>query len=354
MNPEDLLENFRAFLALNEDWQVASNDIANDAAELEQELPPYLSDLQNCVPDEVKFSECMWRSDFERAYAHALDVLGKLTKPQLKGLRAFWSYQAGVAAFLQSQTDPSYSKLARDQFEAASKSSDIQWVSGLRASLTALPSPNENNPDEMFQARRIANKFAKLGVTNNLHFNREVEQVLEGLTDLTKFEASQVKLGELLGFISENSSENAAPDPWWAVKEKGIVFEDYAEAQPTSVLSPTKAKQALGHKNWLLQNRPELGDVDFQIVLVTPVTRIEKGAVPQVSESYIWNLSHYISWCNQALDTLRQLKGSFRSEDDLAWLANCISELRGKNLTMETLIAHVASVDCSKNMEVLG
>lgn len=349
-----LLENFQAFLELNEDWQAASNDIANDAAELAQELPPYLSELQGSVSDEVKFSECMWRSDFERAYTYALDVLGKLKKPQLKGLRAFWSYQAGVAALLQSQNDPSYSQLASDQFDAASKASDIPWVSGLRASLHVSPSGDETDPNEMFQAKRIANKFAKLGVANNFHFNREAQQVLEGLSDLTKFETAQVKLGELLGFISDNSSDSAAPDPWWAVKDKGIVFEDYAEAQTTSVLSPTKAKQALGHKNWLVQNRPELADVDFQTVLVTPVTRIEKGAVPQISTSYVWNLDDYTQWCNQALDSLRQLKGGFKSEDDLVWLANCISELRRNNLTMETLISHVASVDRSQIMEVVG
>lgn len=353
VKPKELAENFKSFLSLDADWQAANNDILNEASELKQQLPNYLPELQECVKDEVRFFECMWRSDYASAYDHALDILGKLKHTKLKGLRAFWSYQAGVAALLEGRETSRYKKLAADQFIAASRAADISWMRSLRVGLSEEQDTSGDNRNEEFQAKRIANKFASMGVANNFRFNREVEAVLEGLRDLTKFEAAQVKLGELLGFISENSDESAAPDPWWATISKGVVFEDYAEAKPSSALSPTKAKQALGHVNWLVDNRPELAEVSFQTIIVTPATKIHKGALPQIRNSLIWSLSDYSIWCQQAVDALRRLKGSFKSEDDLVWLAECIESLRKNNLTMETLLPHVQARDVSASLQVV-
>lgn len=353
VNPEDLMENFKSFLSLDADWQAASNDILNDAAALQQELPEYLPELQGCVKDEIRFSECLWRADYVGAYEHALEVLGKLKHANLKGLRAFWSYQAGVAALLEARHTPRYENIALDQFSAASNATDISWMRGLRGGLISGGEVHGPSINDLFQAKRIASKFANLGVANNSKFNREVEICIEGLNDLTKFEASQVKLGELLGFISENSEESAAPDPWWAARDVGIVFEDYAEAKPSSALSPTKAKQALGHINWLNENRPELADVNFQTIIVTPASKIHRGALPQIKNSFIWALDDYIAWCNQAIDALRKLKGSFKTEDDLVWLAQCVESLNKHNLSMETLLRSVSEKDISEHLEVV-
>lgn len=353
IEPDELLENFSSFLSLNDEWQNASNEIVNDASNLKQELPNYLPELQNCVKDEVKFSEYMWRSDFQSAYEHALEVLGKLTHSKLKGFRAFWSYQAGVAALLEARETPRYREIARDQFSAASRASDISWMRSLRGGLSNDTDTDQHSINEQLQAKRIANKFAEMGVANNQRFNREVKEVLDGLNDMKKFENGQVKLGELLGFISENSAESAAPDPWWAAINAGIVFEDYADAKPSSALSPTKAKQALGHVNWLNDNRPELADVDFKTVIVTPASKIHNGALPQIKNSMIWELDDYISWCKHALDVLRKLKASFKSEDDLVWLAECISCLRNNRLSLETLLPHLAEIDMSDQLEVI-
>lgn len=353
VDPEDLMENFKSFLSLDTDWQVASNDILNDASDLQQELPEYLPELQGCVKDEIRFSECLWRADYVGAYEHALEVLGKLKHANLKGLRAFWSYQAGVAALLEARHTPRYESIALDQFSAASNATDISWMRGLKGGLISGGEVHGPSINDLFQAKRIASKFANLGVANNSNFNREVEICIEGLNDLTKFEASQVKLGELLGFISENSDESAAPDPWWAARDLGIVFEDYAEAKPSSALSPTKAKQALGHINWLNDNRPELADVKFKTIIVTPASKIHRGALPQIRNSFIWGLDDYIDWCNQAIDALRKLKGSFKTEDDLVWLAHCVESLNKHNLSMETLLRYVSEQDISERLKVV-
>ena len=353
VNPDDLLRYFRSFLALDKDWQSANNEITNSAAGLSQSIPAYLSQLQGSVRHEVQFSEALWRGDYPEAYQHALDVLGSLTDAKLKGLRAFWSYMAGVAAYLEARHTSSYRQKALDQFSVASKASEISWLGSLRRISGDSQAEAGTNEDDNFQCARMASNFAKYGVVNNSKFNKAIMAVQAGLDDLTKFEPSQVALGELLGFVSENSSDSAAPDPWWRSRHKGMVFEDYAEAQAGSCLSPTKAKQALGHVNWLRYNRPELKDVDFVTVIVTPVTKIYKGALPQISGSYVWPLADYVKWSNKSLLVIRELKASFTNEDDLVWRAECLAKLSAANLTIEGIIGHIKKVDVSGAMDVI-
>lgn len=351
---EELLQNFASFLALDRDWQSASSDISNQAAEMTQVLPSYLPQLQNCVRHEILFSEAMWRKDYSEAYEQAVQVLDLLTDPNLRGLRSFWSYQAGTAALLESELSPRYIQLAKDQFSNASKASDISWLSSLRRLSSSSENSAKISQDDNFQVNQIAKNFSRFGVKNNRNFNKEVLKVQKGLDDLEHFEDSQVALGNLLGFTSDNSDATAAPDPWWTAREFGIVFEDYAAGKDTSTFSPTKAKQAMGHINWLKFNRPECVDINFTTVIITPTNKIYHGALPQIIDSLIWPLKDYIKWVNDALAVLRKLKTSFRSDEDLVWRAECLAELEAKGLNMSGVLTHVRKVDISDKMDVVG
>jgi hypothetical protein len=351
---EELLQNFASFLALNKDWQSANNEITNQAAEMTQVLPSYLPQLQNCVRHEILFSEAMWREDYAEAYVQAVEVLDLMTDPNLRGLRSFWSYQAGLAALLESRLSPRYVQLAEAQFAKASKASDISWLNSLRRLSDDVETDPKNSQDDNFQVSQVARIFSEFGVANNRKFNKEVLRVQDGLENLESFEDSQVALGKLLGFTSDNSDTTAAPDPWWTARSFGVVFEDYAEGKDSSTLSPTKAKQAMGHVNWLKFNRPECADIDFTTVIVSPTNRIYHGALPQIVDSLVWPLKDYIAWANKALEVLRNLKASFRSDEDLVWRAECLAELEAKGLNMSGILSHVRKVDISHTMEVVG
>ena len=352
--PDELLQNFNSFLALDKHWESANSDIANQTAEMTQVLPGYLPQLQACVRHEIQFSEAMWRDDYSEAYAQAVEVLDLLTDPSLRGLRSFWSYQAGMAALLEARLAPRYKQLAKDQFAKASKASDISWLSSLRRLSDESESVPEKNLDDNFQVDQVVKNFANFGVANNRKFNKEVLKVQAGLEDLELFEDSQVALGSLLGFSADNSDATAAPDPWWTARSVGIVFEDYAEAKASSTFSPRKAKQAMGHVKWLKYNRPECSDIEFTTIIVTPVSRIYYGALPQIGDSLVWPLTDYIDWANNALEVLRKLKVNFRSDEDLVWRAECLSELAARGLNISGVIDHVRKVDISDAMEVVG
>ena len=58
------------------------------------------------------------------------------------------------------------------------------------------------------------------------------------------FEQAHKRLGELIGFDARKVEQDASPDPWWMIDGVCFVFEDHANALPSSVLDATKARQA--------------------------------------------------------------------------------------------------------------
>ncbi len=75
--------------------------------------------------------------------------------------------------------------------------------------------------------------------------------------------------------------------------------------------------------------------------------------MPQISDSLIWSLDDYSEWVQNALNSLKKLKASFKSEDDLVLRAECISELRNNSLNIRGLLSHVESADISGSMSVI-
>ncbi len=87
-----------------------------------------------------------------------------------------------------------------------------------------------------------------------------------------------VTLGEMLGFRAGKHESDASPDPWWIAGNFCLVFEDHSDAQPTSALGATKARQVAGHPNWVRENKELVhlpDNCEILPILVARVIRIE-------------------------------------------------------------------------------
>ena len=182
-------------------------------------------------------------------------------------------------------------------------------------------------------------KLTALITTASDHkFEKRAKAILDALASPKTFEEGQRQLGELLGFFAGNCEGDAAPDPWWLGETIGLVFEDHAGGEATTVFGANKAKQAALHPDWLDENVPEAEGLDLTVALVTPCTSAGKGAKPALKKVRYWPLEEFRAWATNAVDTVRGLKTALPPGGDLFWRTNAADKLAATGLTLEAII----------------
>ena len=166
--------------------------------------------------------------------------------------------------------------------------------------------------------------------------------------DSTQFEIAQRDLGEMLGFRAGKHESDASPDPWWIAGRFCIVFEDHSNANADSALGADKARQADGHPKWMRANKDmtRLPDnAEILSVLVTPVSRAEKGALPHLTNVALWRLDEFRKWALKALSVIRELRRTLGDDCDLAWRAQAQSVFEQNGFDAPSLFRALASVN---------
>jgi len=342
---EAILENFKIFLEHDEDWEDANQGILDARDRASQADFPAMVELEEAASYEIEWQKAMWESDYAKAFEAAREVLGKLNHPQLRGYRALWHYLAGSAARLAAaEGDVALEAPARSQFQRAKEaSSGITWLIALARGGGAPPTEAErDNSAVMAQVEHLETYLQKLGTLHNRSFSAREREIRQGLATPDSFEAAQVLLGQHLGFEAGKRETDAAPDPWWRAGHLIFVFEDHANAQATSTLDATKARQAASHPDWVLEHVPDAAGADIRSVLVTPVTTAKEGAVPHLSRVSHWSLADFRLWADKALDGVRELRRTFVEPGDLAWRAEAAEALQALRADAPGLSAWLA------------
>lgn len=337
----DFLDNFSLFLRNGPEWEDVNQQIVRDRNASTQERFPAMDELAAAVDDEITYQQCMWQGDFVAAFESAIKVLGSLNHPELRGYRALWHYAAGSAATLAAREHkPAYQVKAKEQFLAAKAAAPtIPWLVSLSGSDESVA--QEINPDLglMEQLERVETELSKLGTLHDRNFTETETMVVRGLESKEKgeFEPAHRRLGELLGYSAGKVEADGSPDPWWASSRYTFVFEDHSGADAGSTLDVTKARQAFTHPNWIEENVPESNGTRILPVLITPVTKVRRGAAPHLKGVALWKLNDFRHWAGEALATLREVRSSFAEPGNLAWRAEAASKFKSRRLDAEGL-----------------
>ncbi len=342
-NASSLMANFKSFIANDADWDEANSDIVDDASNYKEEAYSAMHQLDGAVSHEVRYQKALWGSDYERALAEARAVTAKLKAPELCGYRALWHYLAGsVSQMLSAKPGDGPDKAAREQFAAAKGAApSVPWLAHLtRADAVGGGSEVDGPSVEVnVQAERLEGKLLGLGTVSDYNFEKRAKAILDALATPKTFEEGQRQLGELLGFVVGNGKGDAAPDPWWLGETIGLVIEDHAGGDTSTVFGATKAKQAALHPDWLKENVPEAGDLELTIALVTPCTSAGKGAKPALKKVRYWPVEEFRLWATDAVNVVRELKTALPPDGDLFWRLNAANKLASSGLTLEALIS---------------
>ncbi|WP_326914814.1 DEAD/DEAH box helicase [Sphingopyxis chilensis] len=337
----DILDNFDMFMQNNVGWAGADQQIRNGSFQLSQSAFPAMDELAAVVRHEVGFQNALWNGDFATALTEARTVLAHLKHPDLRGYRALWHYLAGSAAHRLSTVagDPQ-AQAAQEQFgQAKNAAPAVSWLNNLSrtSGVSETAEAVQISAETIRQVELIEKQFLAMGTVNNSKFEKKVSEILAGLAQSNTFESAHVDLGTLLGFTAGNDNSDAAPDPWWLGEKLGVVFEDHADGQDTTIFGATKARQAASHPKWIKANVAGTEAMDLVPILVTPCVQAKKGAAPQLDGVRLWSLTDFVTWTNKAIPVLRTLKGVFPGEGDLAWRAEAQQQLEAEGLTLEAL-----------------
>jgi hypothetical protein len=338
---KDFLENFEMFMANDTAWGAADSAIRHAMENFTQEQFPAMKDLASVVRNEIAYQQAIWNKDYVQALAATRAILGDLNHQDLRGYRALWHYlSASLAARLSKRADDDYARSANEQFLAAKRAApSVSWLNTLLQNLEPSEQSDEHAEEETDrQVEAIVDSFLIMGTATNHKFEKKVQRIADGLTNESSFEVALVGLGEVLGFTSGNDESDAAPDPWWLGYKMGIVFEAHAGGNDSTVFGATKARQASGHPKWIRKMVPGTVEMEIEPVLITPCTKAKSGADPHLEDVRYWHLELFRKWAIHAIAVLRELKGTFPGEADLAWRAEAASRLETEGLTIKNIL----------------
>lgn len=354
---KDLIENYEIFIENGDDWEDVNSEIVDIRGEKKQINFPGIDDLTTSVSHEIDYVKSLWNGDFEQALQHAEAVLGALIDPELKGYRALWEYLAGSAAYVANKNGIiNLNQKTLEHFIRAKKAAkNIPWLASLS---NYISSSETNSGDEinaliMKQVEGLEIFLASVGSMHERKYSQKEKEVREGLNSEEGFEEAHRLLGELLGFESRKLEEDASPDPWWQIGNLCFVFEDHANAE-NETLSPTKARQVSTHPNWMRDNVDSCKEPSVEIipVLVSPVTKMTKGAAPHLSNVKLWRLDDFREWSKVALETVRALRSTFQQAGDLVWRAEAAARLVASGVDVNSLKTLLSSKPCRDLLEL--
>ena len=359
VSSHELIENFDLFLSQSDNWNDADSQIINLRDNITQIISSDIQILKDCADIEVQYQYELWQGNYINAFNLAREIITKLTGEDLKGYRVLWNYLAGSACLLAAKycgNIEEYRTLAKDYFNNSLKGTiGLKWLVEITRNVVV----NNSNmlEEELIEViENLEKKIISLGTLKDREYIKEEKYILENIQKTKKedsalFEEAQKRIGNLIGFIADNKETTGAPDPWWKLTNNlYIVFEDHSGAE-SDTLHVDKARQVFCHDNWLRENLELNESVEIIKILVSPVTKVDKDALPHLKDVYLWSLKEFQEWVINALSVIRKLRGSFTIAGDLVWKENAIQQYNVNNMSPKQIINFIKKNKAKEKLE---
>lgn len=337
----ELLENLQVFLDHGDEWDEVDENILDYRDEAELGQIPGEAQLMEAACLEVDHQTAYWNGDHERALELAQDIAGIYAGDALKGLRGFWNYLGASSAHWLFDQDESevHRKKAQELYERAGKCVPaLGWLRS-EARLLAKGKVEDEAPQDgesllAVAVERIETIFEARSYSSTRKFEKDVTEILAGLgsAKAKPFEAAQVRLGELLGFECGNVESNAAPDPWWVLGDRCLVFEDKNEEDPGHDIPVRHVKQAGGHEAWVRKHLKLGGTTIVNCIFLSPSETIDEEATTFAGDMSYWNLAEFQKWAADVVKALRKLRSTYSGPGNPAWRKSAAELLEHRNL----------------------
>jgi len=342
MRKEDMLENIDIFYKQDRAWKEVEGSIIALRDRSARTALPNSEAMLDIASHEVEYSEAIWHGNYSSALERCKQILGKAIAEEMRGLRGFWNYLAGVSAFHILQQGGRVAIPPEEYFgEAAKAAVAVSWLHRIK---NEKPDTDREvvDPSLLAMVDRLEEVFSKLGNRNAFRIDSKIKQILENLsTDSSKeFEHGQVLLGNLLGYESGKVEEDGSPDPWWKIGDWFcIVFEDYTEGLEESALSIRKARQAASHHLWA-RAKLELSDTaKTYVFIVAKIEKAHRDALIHVDNVAFLSTDEFREFTRKSLELVRELWSTFPGPGELFWKQSAIEKIARSDFSPASLEA---------------
>ena len=327
---DDVIEQARDFLNRNDIWQEAEEyivDLRNRYWNEENKVEKQINDkLQQSAILELNFQYSLWKKDYKAAFDYACNIVGILNAPALNGYKCFWNYMVGCMSYFLFKKGQTEYKTSGIQYlsDALKENISIRWLSGLPEKLFSVESRTAEEDDFFFDCiGRIESMFTSIPTVQKLE--KKIKGILDDLNspDGKVFERGHKGLGELLGFISENSNSTGAPDPYWIINENNVVVSEdkiYEEKAQIKGVPISDVSEAGRHHAWIVEHEKRISkDANIYTILITNSKSIDEGARIYAGNIYYVHREEYVRWAIKALTVIRSVWNMFTDEGDMEW-----------------------------------
>lgn len=253
---------------------------------------------------EVEFSFALWSSDLTRAFEVAKQASDTAGGPELTGYRAWWLYLAAVTAAMQGDRAAQVDCLERARATGVNAG---YLDSMLRANSADAPGDIEDDLDLAAEAVwKLIETWGWQGPT----FARNLDEMslqLSKWTDSTAFHMGLECLGKCVGAETLRPTDDGAPDVVWVFEKRGYTFE----AKASKKLSKKYVLQAKAHPNWVISKRPDLRQVRWQSLVVSPSGELEELAVPHAGNLNHISVDEIVTFSQRVAATLKKVRTKY-------------------------------------------
>lgn len=346
---DDVIEQAKAFLERNDEWQNAEESIVemrNGYWCDEREVETMLKDkLHNSSLLELDFQYALWKKDYKKAFEMAHEIVGILNAPSLSGYKCFWNYMAGAIAYSLYRNGNAEYKIpgVKCLTDASKENISVRWLSGLPEKLFSVENSECIEDDFFFDTiQRIEKNFTSIRTLKKL--DQKISEIFDNLnsSDGNAFERGQKDLGELLGYVSENPNSTGAPDPYWIINENNVVVSEdkiYEEKEIVKSIPISDVSEAQRHQPWIQEYEKRVySGANIYTVFITNSKSIERDVNIYADEIYYLHRESFVQWANKALTVIRSIWNTYSDEGDMAWRESVHQKFISEGITPKDYI----------------
>lgn len=345
---DDIIYNVKSFLNHDEEWKIAEDSIVemrNEFISEDEKLKMSLEKLGETASLEVQFQYALWKHNYFDAFTIITQIISKLNMQALNGYRSYWNYIGGTIAYkLLIDGKEEYRIIGSQMFQEVLKDNiSIKWISKLEHQIFLVNSNEDNTTGYLGDILPTLEKVL-LNYSTKDKLEKKIQNVLEDMNDVgpkkgKKFEDGQEELGKLIGYISKNSHDEGAPDPYWFIGEDICIVAEDKIYDVVKKVPLEDVRQALTHENWLRLQEPLITqNVKVITIFITNAVEIEENARQFSKNIFYVNKESFISWANRALNVIRNLYTTFTEEGNIVWREAAVNELTKNGVTPQDFL----------------